>query len=173
MPYRRHRISELSTGTRRVVDLAVIAASGPRLLFLDEPTAGIAQREAEAFGPLLRRLHELTGATIILVEHDVPLAASLCDRLIVLEAGRVVSPRVRRLTCSLTPRRSRPTSVRHRKRCNDPGRRHGQLAGASAVHPSAQRRPTRLSRLGRRPAHRSLGFVRGGTARGRSSCSRS
>src|SRR5205823_7711995 len=58
---------------------------------LDEPTAGIAQREAEAFGPLLRRLREVTGATIVIVEHDVPLAASLCDRLIVLEAGRVVS----------------------------------------------------------------------------------
>jgi ABC-type branched-subunit amino acid transport system ATPase component len=89
--YRYHRVSELSTGTRRVVDLAVIAAAGPRLLLLDEPTAGIAQREAEAFGPLLRRLHEVTGATIVIVEHDVPLAAELCDRLVVLEAGRVVS----------------------------------------------------------------------------------
>src|SRR3954447_7814002 len=93
MQFRHHRISQLSTGTRRVVDLAAIAAARPRLLLLDEPTAGIAQREAEAFGPLLRRLHELTAATIILVEHDVPLAASLCDRLVVLEAGRVVSLR--------------------------------------------------------------------------------
>src|SRR3954447_9108876 len=91
MQFRHHRISQLSTGTRRVVDLAAIAAARPRLLLLDEPTAGIAQREAEAFGPLLRRLHELTGATIILVEHDVPLAASLCDRLVVLEAGKCVS----------------------------------------------------------------------------------
>ena len=91
LQYRHHRVSQLSTGTRRVVDLAVIAAAGPRLLLLDEPTAGIAQREAEAFGPLLRRLREATGATIVLVEHDVPLAAALCDRLIVLEAGRVVS----------------------------------------------------------------------------------
>ncbi|MFL6238840.1 MAG: MFS transporter [Actinomycetes bacterium] len=91
LPYRRHRISELSTGTRRVVDLACIAASGPRLLLLDEPTAGIAQREAEAFGPLLRRLQQVTQATIVLVEHDVPLAADLCDRLVVLEAGKVVS----------------------------------------------------------------------------------
>jgi ABC-type branched-subunit amino acid transport system ATPase component len=89
--YRHHRVGQLSTGTRRVVDLAVIAAAGPRLLLLDEPTAGIAQREAEAFGPLLRRLRELTGATIVIVEHDVPLAAELCDRLVVLEAGRVVS----------------------------------------------------------------------------------
>jgi ABC-type branched-subunit amino acid transport system ATPase component/MFS family permease len=89
--FRHHRISQLSTGTRRVVDLAVIAAAKPRLLMLDEPTAGIAQREAEAFGPLLKKLQQVTGATIIIVEHDVPLAAALCDRLVVLEAGKVVS----------------------------------------------------------------------------------
>jgi len=89
--FRHSLISELSTGTRRVVDLAAIVAAQPRVLLLDEPTAGIAQREAEAFGPLLRRLHEVTGATILLVEHDVPLTLSLCDRLVVMEAGRVVS----------------------------------------------------------------------------------
>ncbi|MCU1460747.1 MAG: transporter related [Acidimicrobiales bacterium] len=89
--FRRHQVAELSTGTRRVVDLACILAAEPRLLLLDEPTAGIAQREAEAFGPLLRRLHAVTGATILLVEHDVPLTVALCDRLVVMEAGRVVS----------------------------------------------------------------------------------
>ena len=88
----RHRlISELSTGTRRIVDLAAILAARPRLLLLDEPTAGVAQREAEAFGPLLRRVHELTGATILMVEHDVPLTLSLCSTLVVMEAGHVVS----------------------------------------------------------------------------------
>ena len=89
-PFRHHVIGELSTGTRRVVDLATIVAARPRLLLLDEPTAGIAQREAEAFAPLLRRLHGITGATIVLVEHDVPLTMALCDRLVVLETGRVV-----------------------------------------------------------------------------------
>ncbi|MEY2421896.1 MAG: hypothetical protein QOI95_1963 [Acidimicrobiaceae bacterium] len=84
-------ISELSTGTRRIVDLAAIIAAQPRLLLLDEPTAGIAQREAEAFGPLLRRLHDLTGATICIVEHDVPLVVALADRLVVMEAGKIVS----------------------------------------------------------------------------------
>ena len=88
--FRHHLIGELSTGTRRVVDLATIVAARPRLLLLDEPTAGIAQREAEAFVPLLRRLHAITGATIVLVEHDVPLTMALCDRLVVLETGRVV-----------------------------------------------------------------------------------
>ena len=89
--FRDHRIAELSTGTRRVVDLASIVLAAPRLLLLDEPTAGIAQREAEAFVPLLRRIHEVTGATIVLVEHDVPLVFSLCSQVVVMETGRVVS----------------------------------------------------------------------------------
>ena len=89
--FRHQPVSELSTGTRRIVDVASIIAARPRLLLLDEPTAGIAQREAEAFGPLLRKLHELTGATIAIVEHDVPLVVSLVDRLVVMETGRVVS----------------------------------------------------------------------------------
>jgi ABC-type branched-subunit amino acid transport system ATPase component len=89
--YRDHRVQELSTGTRRVVDLAAIVLASPRLLLLDEPTAGIAQREAEAFVPLLRRIHEVTGATIVLVEHDVPLVFSLSSQVVVMETGRVAS----------------------------------------------------------------------------------
>ncbi|HYA68628.1 MAG TPA: ATP-binding cassette domain-containing protein [Acidimicrobiales bacterium] len=89
--FRHHRTSQLSTGTRRVVDLASIVLAGPRLLLLDEPTAGIAQREAEAFVPLLRRLHDVTGSTIVLVEHDVSLVFELCSPVVVMEAGRVVA----------------------------------------------------------------------------------
>lgn len=89
--FRHHRTAELSTGTRRVVDLASIVLASPRLLLLDEPTAGIAQREAEAFIPLLRRLHEVADCTIVLVEHDVPLVFELCTSVVVMETGRVVS----------------------------------------------------------------------------------
>jgi ABC-type branched-subunit amino acid transport system ATPase component len=89
--FRHHQIGQLSTGTRRIVDLACAVAGRPRLLLLDEPTAGIAQREAEAFGPLLHTLHRVTGATIVLVEHDVPLTVEVCERLVVMEAGRIVS----------------------------------------------------------------------------------
>jgi ABC-type branched-subunit amino acid transport system ATPase component len=90
-PFRHRRVDQLSTGTRRVVDLASIVAARPRLLLLDEPTAGIAQREAEALGPLLHTLHAETGATIVMVEHDVPMTVALCGSLVVMEAGRVVS----------------------------------------------------------------------------------
>jgi ABC-type branched-subunit amino acid transport system ATPase component len=88
--FRHHLTGHLSTGTRRVVDLASIVLAGPRLLLLDEPTAGIAQREAEAFIPLLQKLHEVTGSTILLVEHDVPLVFELCSTVIVMQTGSVV-----------------------------------------------------------------------------------
>ena len=89
--FRRHQIAQLSTGTRRVVDLASVVLARPRLLLLDEPTAGIAQREAEAFVPLLQRLHARTGTTIVLVEHDVPLVFALCTQVVMLESGTVVA----------------------------------------------------------------------------------
>ncbi len=89
--FRHHRTSELSTGTRRVVDLASIVLAKPRILLLDEPTAGIAQREAEAFIPLLRRLHQVADTTIVLVEHDVPLVFELCSAVVVMELGCVVA----------------------------------------------------------------------------------
>lgn len=89
--FRRHRISQLSTGTRRVVDLASIVLAHPRLLLLDEPTAGIAQREAEAFVPLIVRLRDVTDSTIVLVEHDVPLVFAVCTRVVMMASGRVVS----------------------------------------------------------------------------------
>jgi ABC-type branched-subunit amino acid transport system ATPase component len=89
--FRDHRTSELSTGTRRVVDLASIVLANPRLLLLDEPTAGIAQREAEAFIPLLRRIHQVADTTIVLVEHDVPLVFELCSTVVVMELGRVAA----------------------------------------------------------------------------------
>jgi len=82
---------ELSTGSRRIVDLACVVAHGPRVLLLDEPSSGIAQREAEALGPLLLRIREETGATLLVVEHDVPLLLGIADRLVALDLGQVVA----------------------------------------------------------------------------------
>ena len=81
---------ELSTGSRRVVDLACVLAHRPSILLLDEPSSGIAQREAEALGPLLLRIREETGATLLVIEHDVPLLLSVADRLIALDLGEIV-----------------------------------------------------------------------------------
>src|SRR3954470_9293130 len=85
------RTSELSTGTRRICDLAAQVAAGPKLLLLDEPTAGVAQREAEAFGPLLRRIRDEIGCAVLIVEHDMPLLMGLCDRIYAMETGQVIA----------------------------------------------------------------------------------
>ena len=105
-----------------MVDLASIVLARPRLLLLDEPTAGIAQREAEAFVPLLRRLHQLADTTIVLVEHDVPLVFALCTKVVMMETGTVVSvgtPDEVRVTRGRWP----PTWGPARRRWPCPGRR--------------------------------------------------
>lgn len=84
-------IGDLSTGTRRVVELACQIALGSRLLLLDEPTAGVAQREAEAFGPLIKQVQAALGATVVLIEHDLPLVMSVSDRVYCLGAGKVIA----------------------------------------------------------------------------------
>ena len=83
--------SDLSTGTRRICDLAAQVAARPRLLLLDEPTAGVAQREAEAFGPLLRTIRDELDCAILIVEHDMPLLMGLCQRIYAMEAGQVIA----------------------------------------------------------------------------------
>jgi ABC-type branched-subunit amino acid transport system ATPase component len=88
--FRDKFINELSTGSRRIVDLAVIMAHDPKVLLLDEPSSGIAQKETEALGPLLLRLRDETGATLIVVEHDMPLIQAISDELLALETGAVL-----------------------------------------------------------------------------------
>jgi ABC-type branched-subunit amino acid transport system ATPase component len=83
--------SSLSTGTRRICDLAAQVAAQPSVVLLDEPTAGVAQREAEAFGPLLRRIRDELDCSILIVEHDMPLLMGLCDRVYAMESGAVIA----------------------------------------------------------------------------------
>ena len=84
-------ISELSTGTRRIAELACLLALRPRLVLLDEPTAGVAQRETEAFAPLLRRIAEELSATMVVIEHDMPMIMSISDRMYCMAAGQVIA----------------------------------------------------------------------------------
>jgi ABC-type branched-subunit amino acid transport system ATPase component len=89
--YRNSFIRELSTGTRRVVDLACQVAHRPTVILLDEPSSGIAQREVEALAPVLLRLRDEMGASLIVIEHDMPLISSISDRLLALDQGAVVT----------------------------------------------------------------------------------
>jgi ABC-type branched-subunit amino acid transport system ATPase component/MFS family permease len=84
-------IGELSTGSRRVVDLACSVAHDPKVLLLDEPSSGIAQRETEALGPLLLDMRDKTGAALIVIEHDMPLITGISDELIALDLGTVIA----------------------------------------------------------------------------------
>jgi branched-chain amino acid transport system ATP-binding protein len=89
--FRDKFVSELSTGSRRVVDISMALAHDPAVLILDEPSSGIAQRETEALGPLLRQIRDETGCALLVIEHDMPLIASISDRLMALDQGRVVA----------------------------------------------------------------------------------
>ena len=84
-------MGELSTGTRRIVELGSLIALDSKLMLLDEPTAGVAQRETEAFGPLIRLIKEELGASILIIEHDMPMVMSISDRIYCLEAGHVIA----------------------------------------------------------------------------------
>ncbi len=84
-------VHELSTGTRRVVDLACVLAHEPIVLLLDEPSSGLAQREAEALAPMLRDVRDSSGASLLMIEHDLTLLSSVSDRLVAMDAGRIVA----------------------------------------------------------------------------------
>ena len=95
-------IGDLSTGTRRIVELACLTAQGATMLLLDEPTAGVAQRESEAFAPLIQHVREELGASVLIIEHDMPMILSISDRVHCFSAGVEIA-------------RGRPDAVR-----NDP-----------------------------------------------------
>lgn len=89
--FRSSFVRELSTGTRRVLDLACLVAHAPKLILLDEPSSGLAQREVETLAPLLLRLRDDMHAAVIVIEHDMPFISSVSDRLIALDQGRVIA----------------------------------------------------------------------------------
>ena len=88
--FRDKFVSELSTGSRRIVDLAMSIAHDPTVLLLDEPSSGIAQRETEALGPLLKHIQSETGCAMLVIEHDMPLITSVSDEIIALDLGTVI-----------------------------------------------------------------------------------
>jgi ABC-type branched-subunit amino acid transport system ATPase component len=84
------RVDQLSTGSKRLVELARALAGGYRMLLLDEPSSGLDQRETETFGEILRSCVQLDGTGMLLVEHDMSLVMSVCSRIWVLDFGRLI-----------------------------------------------------------------------------------
>jgi ABC-type branched-subunit amino acid transport system ATPase component/ABC-type branched-subunit amino acid transport system permease subunit len=91
LPYRASQIQELSTGTRRITEIACLVALQPELLLLDEPSSGVAQRETEELGELLTRLRTELSLSMIIIEHDIPLVMGLSDRVICMADGVVIA----------------------------------------------------------------------------------
>jgi branched-chain amino acid transport system ATP-binding protein len=84
------RAGNLSYGEQRRVEIARALGAEPRVLLLDEPTAGMNPAEVEAVAALIRQVAKL-GHSVLLVEHNVPLVSNVCDRVTVLNFGRVIA----------------------------------------------------------------------------------
>ena len=84
-------VRTLSTGTRRIVELAANVALAPRLLLLDEPSAGIAQAETEQLAAVIDEIGRAHGVTFVVIEHDMPLLTEVCNRMLALELGQVIA----------------------------------------------------------------------------------
>jgi ABC-type branched-subunit amino acid transport system ATPase component/ABC-type branched-subunit amino acid transport system permease subunit len=82
---------ELPYGRRRLVGIARAVASGPSIIMLDEPAAGLDETESAELAHLIRRLADQRKMGVLLVEHDVGLVMSTCDRIVVLEFGQVIA----------------------------------------------------------------------------------
>ncbi len=89
--YRASQIQQLSTGTRRITEIACLIALQPTLLLLDEPSSGVAQRETEALGQLLIDLKEQLKLSLLIIEHDIPLVMRLSDRIVAMADGEVIA----------------------------------------------------------------------------------
>jgi branched-chain amino acid transport system ATP-binding protein len=84
-------VGELSHGDQRATEIAMALALRPKLLLLDEPTAGMGDQETYEITGLIRRLHRDNKFTIVLIEHDMRVVFHLADRITVLDQGRLLA----------------------------------------------------------------------------------
>jgi branched-chain amino acid transport system ATP-binding protein len=84
-------VGELSHGDQRAAEIAMALALKPRILLLDEPTAGMGEQETFHVASLIRRLHKHSGYTIVLIEHDMRVVFNLADRITVLDQGSLLA----------------------------------------------------------------------------------
>jgi len=84
-------VGELSHGDQRAVEMGLALALRPKLLLLDEPTAGMGDQETEQIAQLMQRLHREQGLTIVLIEHDMQIVFRLADIITVLDRGTMLA----------------------------------------------------------------------------------
>ena len=83
--------TQLSYGTMRFLELASVLSLQPKVLLLDEPASGIQQKEVEALGPMLKRIRDDTGCSVMLIEHDMGLLLGVSDWVYALDFGKVIA----------------------------------------------------------------------------------
>jgi branched-chain amino acid transport system ATP-binding protein len=92
MTKRRDRMAGVLTyAEQRALEIGVTIAGGANVILLDEPTAGIAQREVEALAPVVRRLRDDMGASLFVIDHDLPFLTEVSDRLVAMDRGQVIA----------------------------------------------------------------------------------
>ncbi len=84
-------VGELAHGDQRSTEIMMAIALNPRLLLLDEPTAGMGEQETFQIIQLIRRLHKDSKLTIVLIEHDMRVVFHLADRIMVLDQGKFLA----------------------------------------------------------------------------------
>lgn len=84
----KKKAGSLSGGQMRLLELARTLSSGKELFLLDEPTAGVSPKLTHEIADMIMLLKK-EGKTVIIVEHDLPFIAKICDRVIVLDVGRI------------------------------------------------------------------------------------
>ncbi len=86
-----HLAGELAHGDQRLVEMAIALSHEPKLLLLDEPTAGMGDEETQRMTELIRHLHNQRGITILFIEHDMAIIFDVADRITVLDNGRLLA----------------------------------------------------------------------------------
>ncbi len=86
-----HLAKDLPYSRRRLLAVARAVATEPSILLLDEPAAGLGEDESGELRVLIRQLVGGMDMGILIAEHDVELVMNVCDRIVVLDAGRVIS----------------------------------------------------------------------------------
>jgi branched-chain amino acid transport system ATP-binding protein len=84
-------VATLGAAERRLVEVARAVVGKPRLILLDEPAAGLPDSETEALGEVIKKIPERTGASVVLVDHDMDLVSATCEHLTVLDFGIVIA----------------------------------------------------------------------------------
>lgn len=89
--FAKYKAMNLPYGQQRKLEIARALASNPKLLLLDEPAAGMNPTETAELAEIVRRIREKLGTTILLIEHDMSFVMTLCERIVVLDYGKLIA----------------------------------------------------------------------------------